>query len=379
MRRLGLFRSASMALLGVALTISPTCGNGETTPIPPTAPSEGSAAPAPSPAPTPPVPPSAGGGIWISRDELASKPIGGPAWSNLEATASRACGVPTLADQDDPANTCTLAKAIVYARSNAASLRTDVLRSINAVVTAPPYSGRALALGRELAAYVIAADLVNLAVTDPGLDARFRSTIASLVRTKTTEAGTLIECHENRPNNWGTHCGASRVAVAAYLRDSGELDRAAKVFRGWLGDRQSYAGFKYGELDWQCDPSRPVGINPVGCIKDGHVIDGVLADDQRRAGGFTWPPPKENYVYEALQGALVQAVILKRAGYDAFSWQDAALLRAFRWLYDQAGFPASGDDTWEVPLVNAYYGTQFPTAVALKPGKNMGFTDFTHQ
>jgi hypothetical protein len=370
-----------MLMLAVALAFSHTCGDGGSSPTAPTVPSV-EAPPAPTPAPpTPPTPsPGTGGsGIWISRSELASKPASGPAWANLESAARGACGVPDLANQDDPTNTCILAKAIVFARSNEGALRTEVVRALNAIVTAPPYGGRALALGRELVAYVIAADLIGLGEFDPALDRRFRSAIAGLLTTRTTEAGTLIDCHENRPNNWGTHCGASRAAVAAYLGDRPQLERIARVFRGWLGDRSSYAGFKYGDLAWQCNPAQPVGVNPAGCTKDGRLIDGVLPDDQRRAGGFTWPPPKENYVYEALQGALVQAVILQRAGYDAFSWQDAALLRAFRWLYDQAGFPPAGDDTWEVPLVNAFYGTRFSAPAAVKPGKNMGFTDYTHE
>ena len=31
---------------------------------------------------------------------------------------------------------------------------------------------------------------------------------------------TLVSTHENRPNNWGTHAGAARAAVARYLGDS---------------------------------------------------------------------------------------------------------------------------------------------------------------
>jgi hypothetical protein len=168
--------------------------------------------------------------------------------------------------------------------------------------------------------------------------------------------------------------------VAVYLGDRSQLDRVAQVFKGWLGDRSSYDAFSYGsDLSWQCDPAHPVGVNPRGCTKDGHSIDGVLPDDQRRAGSFKWPPPKENYVYEALQGALVQAVILQRAGYsDVFGWGDRALLRAFEWLYTHADYPARGDDTWEVYLVNAYYGSSFSAPVPAAPGKNMGWTDFTH-
>src|SRR6185436_3561741 len=128
----------------------------------------------------------------------------------------------------------------------------------------------------------------------------------------TLDGQTLRSTHEKRPNNWGTHAGASRAAVAVYLGDQAELDRCAQVFKGWLRDRSAYAGFEYGDVSWQADPSHPVGINPRGATKSGHNIDGVLPDDQRRAGGFTWPPPKENYVWEALQGALLAALVLER-------------------------------------------------------------------
>lgn len=95
-----------------------------------------------------------------------------------------------------------------------------------------------------------------------------------LLTTPTNDGpGNLIECHERRPNNWGTHCGASRMAVAAYLGDRDELMRAAQVFKGYLGDRAAFAGFKYGDLAWQCNPRPPVGINPKGCVVDGHSLD----------------------------------------------------------------------------------------------------------
>ena len=102
-----------------------------------------------------------------------------------------------------------------------------------------------------------------------------------------------------------------------------------------------------------------MGINPAGSSIQGHSVDGVLPDDQRRAGSFTWPPPKENYVHEALQGAVTCAVILHNAGYDVFDWCDQALLRAVTWSRDVCNFPFQGDDTWMAPLVDAAYGTSF--------------------
>ena len=103
-----------------------------------------------------------------------------------------------------------------------------------------------------------------------------------------------------------------------------------------------------------------------------------MPDDQRRGGEFSWPPPKENYVYEALQGILAQAIILSRQGYDVWEWEDRAILRAFNWLYKEADYRARKDDTWQVYVINNFYGKDFPTTVPSKPGKNVGYTDWTH-
>ena len=312
-------------------------------------------------------------GIWISPTEIAALPTSDAAWDNLKSAADKPIGTPNLSNQDDPTNVHVLAKALVYAKLGDEKYRTDVINACMAAIGTEK-GGRTLALGRELIAYVIAADLV-------GLPADKDQTFQAWLRTTLTEAldgKTLQSTHEERPNNWGTHAGASRAAVALYLGDAAELMRTAQVFKGWLGDRASYAEFEYGDLSWQADASQPVGINLPGTTKDGHPIDGVLPDDQRRGGGFTWPPPKESYVYGALQGALAQAVLLSRAGYDVWNWEDKALLRAFRWLHDEADFPAQGDDTWEPYIVNYYYGTNFPAPLPSSPGKNVGWTDWTH-
>jgi hypothetical protein len=315
--------------------------------------------------------------IWIDPAELALRPTSGPAWDSLFARANSNCGVPNLADQEDAANVCILAKGLVFARTGEETYRSGVVSALESIVNSGTYNGRALSLARELGAYVISAELISLKTYDATLDQQFRAKIQELLTTPTSSGPTnLIECFEERANNWGTHCGGTVAAIAAYLGDAARLARVAQVFKGWLGDRSSYAEFVYGDLSWQCDPSQPVGINPAGCMKEGHSIDGVLADDQRRASPFTWPPPKENYVYEALQDVLLQAMILHQAGYDAFEWQDRAILRAYRWLDEEANFPAEGDDTWQPHVVNHFYGTNFPAPVPTKPGKSFGWTDW---
>ncbi len=312
-------------------------------------------------------------GIWISYSQLQQLPISGAAWDKLKSAAEGSVDNESLSTRND-ANTQTLAKALVYARTGDSKYRDEVINVIAGIIGTEGTD--ALATWRRLGTYVIAADLVGLPAEQ---DQVFKSWLKTMQTKKLEPAGrSLIETQEIRPNNHGTHAGASRAAVAIYLGDTKDLERCAQVFKGYLGDRSSYAGFKYGDLSWQYDPENPVGINPKGATKEGHSIDGVLPDDQRRGGRFTWPPPKENYVYGALQGALVEAVILYRAGYDVWNWEDKALLRAFEWLYNVANFPPEGDDNWEPHIVNYYYGTNFSAPVPANVGKNMGWTDWTH-
>ena len=278
-------------------------------------------------------------------------------------------------------DTDTLAGALVYARTGDNTYRTKVHNAISSIIgtennTDTGCCGRTLGVVRNIQSFVFAADLIDLKTLDPTLDGKFRAMLQSL------RSSEIAPTQEKRPNNFGTHASAARIAVDLYLNDTTDLNRAIQVFRGWLGDRTQYSGFSFGDLSWQCDSSKPVGINPTGCTKQGNNIDGVLPDDQRRAGGFTWPPPKENYVYGGLEGTVVAIEMLRRAGYPAAEWSDRAVLRAFQWLHTPhfsggTTYPAEGDDTWEPWIVNKIYGTSFPASGA-STGKNMGFTNWTH-
>ncbi|MDI3325744.1 alginate lyase family protein [Pontibacterium granulatum] len=313
--------------------------------------------------------------IWISSERLKALPVAGVAWDEVKAAANQPMGLPDLSNQNDPTNVMVLAKALVYARTGEERYRDEVISACMLAIGTEE-GGRTLDFGKELIAYVLAADLVKLS-KDKDKDARFRRWLAQSL-TKSLSGKTLRSTHEVRPNNWGTFAGASRLAIAAYLGDKDEIKRAAQVFKGWLGDRDAYSGFRFKAKDWQSDPSSPVGINPAGATKNGLSVDGVLPDDQRRSGSFSWPPPQENYVYSALQGAVAQAVILHRMGYPVWEWEDQALLRAFRWLNEVANYPAVGDDTWMPHIINYYYGSSFWAPVSTKPGKNVGWSAWTH-
>jgi hypothetical protein len=334
------------------------------------------AAPGP-PAPIAPVRPPVAG-IWTSPAELASRPTSGPAWQALKSAADAPLGVAGIADQDSDDDVDTLAVALVYARTGIAAYRAKAAGAIAAAIGTEA-GGRALALGRNLASYVIAADLVGLARYDPPLDARFRAWLRA-VRTESLAGLTLIATHETRPNNWGTMAGASRVAADAYLGDAADLGRAAAVFRGWLGDRRAYAGFSFGDVSWQADPSAPVAVDPAGAVRQGLSIDGALPEEMRRGCVFTVPPCHTAYAWEAMQGAVVQAEILSRRGFDAFAWQSGAILRAARFLQRldalYGGWWAAGDDRWQPWIIDRAYGVRLPAATPSGVGKVMAWADW---
>ena len=246
--------------------------------------------------------------------------------------------------------------------------------------------GRTLALGRGLVSYVIAADLIDLHALDPRTDAAFRDWLRTVrfERLRPGSRPTLVATHEVAPNNWGTHAGASRIAVDIYLGDTADLARAAAVVKGYLGDRSAYHGFRYGkDLSWQADASQPVGVNPPGAVLDGHAVGGVLPDDMRRGCAERFPPCPTGYPWEAMQGAVVEAELLSRQGYDAWQWGDRALERAARFLmdvsrrYDEPAFAPRGNDVWVAWLLNRRYGLRLPVSAPTRPGRGVGWTDWT--
>lgn len=366
-----------------AATATPTTAP-TATPKPTSAPtatptSAPTATPKPTATPTTPPPASELSSLAdaLYPSNLKSLPTSGSAWSAMKSRADGSLGSPNISDQDDATDINVLAAAFVYARTGTESYRTRAAAAIRAAVGTEA-GGRTLALGRNLPGYVIAAAAIDLPSLDPSFDKNtFRPWLRKLL-TENLDGRTLRSTHEDRPNNWGTHAGAARAAIALYLGDSSELAATANVFRGWLGDRSAYAGFSFGDLSWQCDPAKPVAVAPAGCVKGGVKIDGALPEEMRRGGAFTWPPAETGYAWEGLQGAVLQADLLYRAGYATWAWSDRALYRAAKFLYDVADWPATSDDEWQPWLIDARYGTDWHGSAPAQPGKNFGFTDWLY-
>ena len=326
---------------------------------------------------------AASSSVLVDTTAIRALPASGTAWTNLKKYADSSDGTPNIADQDSSNDVHTLAEALVFARTGATSYRDRAVANIKAAVGTEK-GGRSLALGRNLPSYVIAADLVDLPALDSGWNVNtFRPWLRSLLTATMSDGKSLRQIHEQRPNNWGTHAGAARAAIAAYLGDATEMARTATVFKGWLGDRTAYAGFKFGsDLSWQADTSKLVAINPAGSTKsyDGAsiLLSGALPDEMRRGGSFHWAPSYTGYPWEALQGATLQAEILNHAGYDTWRWSDSALARAAKWLNNTASWPATGDDRWQPWLIDARTAANLPRSSTTTPGKNFGFADWLY-
>jgi hypothetical protein len=324
-------------------------------------------------------------GIWMPVERLQTLPMTGAAWNQLKTAADRSPGQADIANLNSNHDVNTLAAALVYVRTGVDSYRQKVADAIAAAMASEkPGKYGALARARNIVAYVVAADLVDLDTFAPGLDARFRQWLTDLPSRRFTD-GTIIENAEKRPNNHGTMAQAGRIAIAAYLGDTATLARAAAIFHGWLGDRSAYAGFNFSHgYSWHADPANPVGINPVGATAAGHSIDGALPEEMRRGCDFRWLPCYTHYPWEGLGGAYAAAQLLSRQGYDTWNWCDRALFRAVRFLYDLSRSdpvwwqPAARNDSWIVDVANYQYGPTFPAAAKGTPGKNMGWTSWTN-
>jgi hypothetical protein len=345
-------------------------------------------APAPSLTPRPAPSSSDDDYLLMSRASLQALPTSGPAWDALRAVADSDPGRADLRDQDDRHGVSTLAIALVHARTGEPGYRERARAEIMEVIgTERRGTGNSiLSLGRQLAAYVLAADFIDLDGAD---DARFREWLDGI---RTEELGghgrwrALVATHEDSANNWGAFAGASRIAASRYLGDTADVERAGRVLAGFLGDRAAWSAFQPVDDSgsWACEPERYTPINPP-CVRDGIDLDGAIVRDIDRGGGLRWPPGDTgiDYTLESLQGLILQAELLYQGGYgDAWSWSDSAIRRAAR-VVTASG--QAGGEGWNpsepslhVPwLLNARYDLGLPTEPA-GIGRAFGFTDWLY-
>ena len=335
--------------------------------------------------------------IWLTQSEIDSLPMSGSAWTNVKTVADSSLGTPSIGCQSNTHDVRTYAAALVAARTGLTSYKQKARDGIAAVINteATPQScgaNNGSGLARNLAAYVIAADVMNLAAFDPALDFQFRAWITSMLNWNDGSGWTLQKYADKRPSNKGTFAAASVVAVAAYTNNPTLLAKMATELRGWLGDRTAYTAFSVpsdGTVTWFVDSSTPRYVSPRGVLSSiGRDITGAVPAEMIRGGAPAWCPGKTDYPYAALSGTYLEAEILYRSGYpDVYTWQNNAIYNTMDFLHRLSvecastwSFPTNRAYKWMPYLINFAYTAGFPKPAinSAELGFNMAFTNWTH-
>ena len=185
----------------------------------------------------------------------------------------------------------------------------------------------------------------------------------------------------NTASNWGAWSLASRIAIDVFVRDRRDLARAARIFRGFLGNRHAYAGFKRTmdfDASYVCGSARAWRpINPAGCgDKSGAIVEDISRSSRR------WPHVDDvgrTYSWETLGGATLSARVLFHHGYPGvYGWSNRALLRAARFQQRHGGYRPLYTTNQYVPwsINKAYHIKLGPVSSLAGFGRQDGYTDW---
>ena len=325
--------------------------------------------------------------ILMSRSALMARPTRGTPWRNLKAVADGSLGSPNLCDQNSRHHLRTLAAALVFARTGTASYGSKARNGVMAAIRTQRVGcdNATLALGRQLPAYVLAADFAQLAGTPRST---FRSWLSTIRRKLIGGHGvwnSLYRTHLRSATNWGAYAGAARIAASLYLGDRVDVAAASRVTRGFLGDRSAYRFWdrlSTASKSWACSPTNYTPVNG-WCRRGGVLVDGAVVADIGRGGYRRWPPGDTGIQYqlESIQGMGLQVELLYQNGYrSAWSWSARALKRMAMVVNRSK---ASGGTGWnetqasrQMPwLLNRRLGMSIPRSYS-GMGRALGFTDW---
>ena len=211
-----------------------------------------------------------GDSMLISGERLASLPTSGDAWEYMLGKADDALANLNLDEGDpDPKSpwlpnyngeapvqrpaTQTLAMALVYARTGETDYRDKVIEACRFLIgtedetstDGTALSDRMLASARQVAAWVLAADLVDMDPTVTGTRTGYTSVqwdewLLELrdKETSTASSGRAIsQCNNEQAHNWAAYCSAARTAIDIYLDDDADLAETVDNLKRYLGDR----------------------------------------------------------------------------------------------------------------------------------------------
>jgi hypothetical protein len=305
-----------------------------------------------------------------SQSEILSRPVTGAAWTALSAAADATPGSPDITCNQDQRShpRATLAAALVYARTGLVPYRDKAIRLIEAAYPTARDCGNAiLSLGRQLGAYVLAADFVGY--REAGFVTWVRNIRSRSFPGSHSRWYTLAGTAADSANNWGTFALASLTAADAYLGDTAGLARDWALFKDYGDGTSSFRHTPSYQVAWSC----PAGyeINPASCSDPRR--EGAAVEDASR----TTFPTVGGYPAEAAQGYVLQAEVLARSGYAAWTVNDRQICRNAAWRGRMGNLNYSSADRYVTWLTNARCGFGQPTQAA-GFGRVFGFTDWLY-
>jgi hypothetical protein len=297
-------------------------------------------------------------------------PTSGAAWTALRAVAASPWSRPDLCDRGNKADVQALAGALVYARTGDAAYRTKVINAMRAAVATQRdgCSSAVLALGRQLGGWILAADYAGYR------DAAFVQWVSQI---RTREIGGHSRWHQlrftagNSANNWGIWALASTIAADRYLGDATALAQDWAIFKGYGDGTHTFQPTSDYLSGWNC--TKYFAIEPGHCGNPDH--NGAPVEDASRSGNTTMPDA--GYVNEALSGLVVQAMLLRRAGYPAWGVNSRQIRRVVDFLTRTGTWNAESVAYFAGYIVNAAYGSSYP----VKPGTSgrmFAYTDWLY-
>lgn len=300
-----------------------------------------------------------------------------------EFGSAKAPGPVSVYDQKSNNSAWAQANAYLYAATGETKYLNNVVGVMQALISPSLQIGRALALAREVQGYVAAAEGVALHAVDADLYRAVKTKFKYFLTCNTPGGGptSLTKSMEQRPNNWGTHATAAVMMIARYIGDDILFARAQQIYRGWLGEYETYHDFIYGDLAWQWHKDRPVGINGKNAVINGLNVDGMMPEEARRGTTSTSALPggdAQMYSWEAAQGATAAMAVALNAGIDLRNVADYAHKRSINFNLNIAHWPIGGDDCWQGPVLNKLYPELKLVTEVGSPGKGLSWTHFTH-
>jgi hypothetical protein len=336
--------------------------------------------------------------ILYQRAEIMKRPTTGADWERLAKRALGTWAVPNLGDNNAQGDADVIAGALYAVRMNDDTMRAKVVNQLALAIKSP--LTRTLELGRGLAGYVIAANLIGYA------DPAFAKWVHAMVTWKFGAGDrwgsfdTILATDHGFNSNWATQCRRSVVVASIYLQQVGTDAQKADAEK-WLrlsvlahkrdigaeGDYTELPPLTSSPTGWSGDARPVVGINPAGTTKEigGKMrnLDGARPADWLRSKvdgredreATVWPPNPVTYHWEGLTPQIVTAAILHQHGLCAFDAAENAIVRATKALYGEIPNdppfvnPAAGDDKCAPWIVNHFAKTRFPTEADDMPDK----------